>query len=544
MWTPGSYFSFLVGIGKQKNVLYAGSLNIEMFLGFLKYVYSDDSLEEYFLPGSPGTTVTGEQCVPFKYDGKIQTGCYDDGDGFPWCATTVDDNMEYITKEFCGHGNKNGNDCVWPQVVSDQTWYECYGRAWDNTCSTSTYGSKYNYTTRYSKRYCTEEETWRTFIVDDLGVRSCGEDGCTTVTGEMCVDFVHEGKSYHNQCTEELYSWCATSTNSDGTYADWAYCGFGNSNANDCQYPFNNTEKIDTGFMFWGCTQNSVNGWCATSTYANTKEPYTQRMCNEWDWFDHIIANSTFDIWHHDFGNERNSTVDGKPCLDYKLNNKWYNGTCHVDSRYNNAEICATSTWDDHTMHEHGICGYGNGDSDECIFPFVYNQAEYWTCAQVNTTGYTAWCATAINGVTREWTSRKNCNETSLALGMNVVNFPSTGLSRETQSKCLPSIKNGAYFTECYDQHEMRSMCAVEVDEYGNMERQEECGYGQSVGSNGDIPCVFPFKWSDNDQIYTTCTEEGKCAISVYSWIYTQSNYKECNERELALGKSHICFIG
>ena len=67
-----------------------------------------------------------------------------------------------------------------------------------------------------------------------------------------------------------LCSWCALSTDSYGNYITWAYCGYGNSNEDNCVYPF-----VYGGVEYSTC----VDSWCATSAYENTKEYYSYKSC-------------------------------------------------------------------------------------------------------------------------------------------------------------------------------------------------------------------------------------------------------------------------
>ena len=64
------------------------------------------------------------------------------------------------------------------------TVLNCTELSTNGWCATSTYGYSGSY---YDYRYCTGPEDW--MPPDYLGKTSCGDEGCTTVTGEYCVDF-------------------------------------------------------------------------------------------------------------------------------------------------------------------------------------------------------------------------------------------------------------------------------------------------------------------------------------------------------------------
>ena len=93
-----------------------------------------------------------------------------------------------------------------------------------------------------------------------------------------------------------MSSWCALSTDSYGNYIEWAYCGYGNSNEDNCVFPF-----MYGGVEYSTCTD----GWCATSAYENTKEYYSYKYCNA----DELaLGLTTFD-----YG--AGTTVTGEDCV-------------------------------------------------------------------------------------------------------------------------------------------------------------------------------------------------------------------------------------
>ena len=93
-----------------------------------------------------------------------------------------------------------------------------------------------------------------------------------------------------------VFSWCALSTDSYGNYITWAYCGYGNSNEDNCVYPF----------IYGGVEYNTcVDSWCATSAYENTKEYYSYKYCDA----DELALGLTI----FDYG--AGTTVTGEECV-------------------------------------------------------------------------------------------------------------------------------------------------------------------------------------------------------------------------------------
>ena len=93
-----------------------------------------------------------------------------------------------------------------------------------------------------------------------------------------------------------MSSWCALSTDSYGNYIEWAYCGYGNSNEDNCVFPF-----MYGGVEYSTCTD----GWCATSAYENTKEYYSYKYC---DADELALGLTTFD-----YG--AGTTITGEDCV-------------------------------------------------------------------------------------------------------------------------------------------------------------------------------------------------------------------------------------
>ena len=406
------------------------------------------------------------------------------------------------------------------------TVLNCTELSTNGWCATSTYGYSGSY---YDYRYCTGPEDW--MPPDYLGKTSCGDEGCTTVTGEYCVDFNYGGVSYEGSCTIETESWCATSTNADGTYATWAYCGFGNSVAGDeCTFPFSHG-----GGEFYSCTQHTENGWCATSVYANTLEPYTTKSCGAGDyldWTDVLAEKLDYDALYGTGGQD--FTVSGEQCVPMTYGGVYYEGC--TDGTY---QWCATSTYEDGSYQTYGYCGYGNSTGDQCAFPFMYNGAEYTTCTSPDSSG---WCATSVYKHERTYYSYKYCNEAEQALGRSTVSYGSG--TTVTGQDCVPMIYNNVYYTGCTEET-TSGWCATETYEDGSYKSYAYCGYGDSV--NGDnSPCVFPFKYNNID--YTTCTyasSSGWCATSIMEFDINDSDnyytYKYCSEEEAsALGNTEV----
>ena len=92
----------------------------------------------------------------------------------------------------------------------------CYGEGSSAWCSTSVYENTHEY---YSYKYCD---------ADDLAIdmTSVSYGAGTTIDGQSCVPMIYNSVKYE-RCTSDSdsYSWCATSTNDDGSYSGWAYCG-------------------------------------------------------------------------------------------------------------------------------------------------------------------------------------------------------------------------------------------------------------------------------------------------------------------------------
>ena len=73
-------------------------------------------------------------------------------------------------------------------------------------------------------------------------------------------------------------AWCATSVNSDDSYASWAYCGWGNTNEDKCAYPF-----TYSGVEYRECAgQDSSYPWCATAVY-DSHSYYSTKYCDATD---------------------------------------------------------------------------------------------------------------------------------------------------------------------------------------------------------------------------------------------------------------------
>ena len=94
----------------------------------------------------------------------------------------------------------------------------CSGSGSSAWCATSVYENTHEY---YSWKYCDADDL-------SLGLTSVSYGEGMTIEGETCVPHVYNDILYE-RCSSETddYSWCATSTNEDGSYASWAYCGYG-----------------------------------------------------------------------------------------------------------------------------------------------------------------------------------------------------------------------------------------------------------------------------------------------------------------------------
>ena len=215
-------------------------------------------------------------------------------------------------------------------------YYECADQSGNYPwCATSVYQSSYDY---YSYKYCTAEDLG--YGSNGHGEASYGEG--STVTGETCVPMTYGGV-YVEDCTDDTYSsysWCATSTTSSGTYSTWQYCGYGNSNLDNCVFPF-----TYAGVSYTSCTSEGSSGWCATSAYRNTKEYYSWKYCDESDY----------------------ATTE--------------------------------SSQSSQTNNNNGN-GFGSGtqtvSGEECIFPFSYKGVLYYQCTTKDF-GSIPWCATRVD---------------------------------------------------------------------------------------------------------------------------------------------------
>ena len=456
------------------------------------------------------TTVTGETCVDMSNYGGSYVTATEQCESYNWCATSESSSGSYASWAYCGYGNNNEDECV-PMIYSGVSYDNCTAASTSGWCAIATY-SDLSY---YSYKYCTAED-WE--IPVDLGLTSCGDDGCTTVTGESCVSFTYGGVDYDNKCTDELYSWCATSTDSSGAYLTWAYCGFGDSNGDECTFPF-----VYGSSEYYGCTQNTYNGWCATSVYANTNEYASWKSCDSSDYFNQEYES----VGYHDFGgNGTHTTVSGEYCVPFTYGGVFYDGTCYGSSY----SWCATSTYDDGSYKTWAYCGYGNSNEDECVLPWVYNGKEYTTCTAPTSSG---WCATSIYENERTYYSYKYCDEDEQALGYSTFSYGSgTTINGED---CVPMLYSGAYYTAC-NAESSYSWCATSTYDDGSYASWGYCGYG----NNNEDTCVFPFVYSG--VTYTTCTSGGSgwCATSVLDFTYAYYSYKYCDDEEAALGSTQI----
>ena len=151
----------------------------------------------------------------------------------------------------------------------------CTEQSTSGWCATSAYENTQTY---YSYKYCTEDDWTSTGDQDseDSSSASASASAYTsqpTVTGEYCVPMTYGGVS-DVVCTDGDYGWCATSSDSAGNYQTWAYCGYGNSNEDNCYFPF-----TYNGVDMTTCT-DPVSGWCATSVYAVTGTYYSYKYCD------------------------------------------------------------------------------------------------------------------------------------------------------------------------------------------------------------------------------------------------------------------------
>ena len=304
-----------------------------------------------------GKTMSQESCVPMNYGGVYYDGCTE-GD-YGWCATSTDSSLNYQTWGYCANGD--GENCYFPFEYSGLK-YECIQKesyspyGW---CATLTYtGGAY-----YDWKYCSAEEA---------GVQTSEYGSGTTVSAENCVPMTYGGV-YYAGCTDDTYSWCATSTDSNGYYSTWQYCGYGDFNGDTCVYPF-----YYSGQEYYTCYGSDSSAWCSTSVYENTHEYYSWKYCDDEDLALGYTAVS--------YG--EGTTIDGQDCVPMIYNGMEYD-KCTSDT--DDYSWCATSTNDDGSYSSWQYCGYGNSNEDSCV-PMIYSGVLYETCTAQSTSG---WCATS-----------------------------------------------------------------------------------------------------------------------------------------------------
>ena len=142
-----------------------------------------------------------------------------------WCATSTDSDGNYLTYAYCGWGNYNVQECVYPYTYNEVEFWECAGQ--DSSypwCAISVYENTAEY---YSYKYCD---------ADDLEGDNSVQWGSTTTADGCVFPFSYLGVTYL-ECTSAGASspWCATSVNNNGNYITWQYCesSYGNSGETD-----------------------------------------------------------------------------------------------------------------------------------------------------------------------------------------------------------------------------------------------------------------------------------------------------------------------
>merc|ERR1712055_1114616 len=176
------------------------------------------------------TTAKGPCKFPFLYRGKEYNNCtlYQSSGNRPWCATAVNEDGIFTTRDFCSNPN-----CV------------------PTTTTTTT----------------TVATTADPSICKTEGGNQCQfpfNRVCTTSKGPCMFPFLYKGKKYIN-CT--LYQasggnpWCATSLRSDGNMQQWANCDM-----DVCTVP---NGVIGPFGQCIPSVSNVGKGWCATSVDEN-----------------------------------------------------------------------------------------------------------------------------------------------------------------------------------------------------------------------------------------------------------------------------------
>ncbi|CAB4058561.1 MMP9 [Lepeophtheirus salmonis] len=173
-------------------------------------------------------TPTGSCIFPFKHLGKVYTGCIIKDSSLPWCATSVDSELNYIKYDYCPASCEespiatkpgacktvDGVYCVFPFVYQGTSY---------NSCTNADYGSTFWCATAVGTgNVVTSYGTCST----DCQSSSSGSTVCETASGDSCVFPYIYNKVNYVSCTsiDSSFPWCATSV-SNGEYNDnYGYC--------------------------------------------------------------------------------------------------------------------------------------------------------------------------------------------------------------------------------------------------------------------------------------------------------------------------------
>merc|ERR1711934_1111444 len=94
------------------------------------------------------TTTSGESCVSMIYGGVSYDGCTDMGQS-SWCSTSVDSDLNWLTWDYCGYGDANGDSCYFPFYYYGDWYYDCADYGDSLWCATSVYSTYDVYTWKY-----------------------------------------------------------------------------------------------------------------------------------------------------------------------------------------------------------------------------------------------------------------------------------------------------------------------------------------------------------------------------------------------------------
>ena len=173
--------------------------------------------------------------------------------------------------------------------------------------------------------------------------------------------------------------WCALSTDSDGNYQTWAYCGWGNYNEDHCSYPFTYGEV-----EYWQCAgQDSSSPWCATAVYDNSVY-YSYKTCeasdlegdNSVQWGTTVTADGCVFPFNY-------LGVTYLECTSAGSSSPWCATSVNDAGNYINWQYCETSygsSEDTDTSTESAATSNQITFSGEYCVPMIYGGVYYDAC--------------------------------------------------------------------------------------------------------------------------------------------------------------------